>query len=1598
MKKSIFFLFFLWVTTAIHAQEPFITTWEVQDGSLDIRIKTSSYASDIYNYTIDFGDGTILTNVTDQVDHTYAQAGIYSVSITGDFPRILVSNTSSTNRLKIKSVEQWGDIQWKSMEDAFSGCSNLVINASDAPDLTEVTSLKAMFRGASSINQSIDHWDVSNITTMKEMFKRAYSFNQPLNNWDVSNVEDMDSMFYRATSFNQPLNNWVTSNLNNITEIFYEAEAFNQPINNWDVSNVTSMRRAFYEAIDFNQSLNNWDVSNVVDMSKMFYYATSFNGEISDWDISNLENISSMFHHASSFNGAINDWDVSNLTSLTSLFEEAASFNQPLNDWDVSNVEDMNNLFNYAISFNQPLNNWDVSSVITMGGVFSNAKNFNQPLDNWDVSSVTSTISMFKGATDFNQPLNNWNTSSLIHLGHMFEEANSFNQPLDNWDVSNVDNLSYLFMNAISFNGSINNWDVSNVTALYSLFEGASSFNQPLDNWDVSNVEQMGHLFKGASSFNQSINNWNTSSLKYLNLTFKEATSFNQPLNNWDVSNVTHMLSLFNEASSFNQPLDNWDTSNVINMSDMFNEASEFNQPLNNWNVSSTIYMERMFERAFAFNQPLNNWNVSQVKKMTHMFDYAKLFNQPLDNWDTSNVTHFTGMFYNARAFNQDISTWNISNATYMNSMFKNTFAFNQDLSSWQFNDGLYLSVFLDRSGLDIQNYDALLSQFLNLELESVTLGALNVEYCNQDVVDSLINDYGWVITHTLSEECNNVFGTVSYDQNANGCDTEDIDLSSIFINASNNDISYSNLIKDGNYDISVSNTSLTVSVNNLPSYFTVDPPSAEVTFSDSSSEEINFCLTANQQVNDLNILLLPIEEARPGFEADYKLIIENIGTESIDDITANLTFDDTMQSFVSATPAETNITANSIDFQIGSLVPFEKHEIDIVMQTFTPPTVNGDDILSFTATVQPEENDYTPNDNTYQLDQIVVNAYDPNDKQVLQGSSIDVSEVDNYLDYIIRFQNTGSASAINVSIKENLHPNLDWSTLKITSASHDFKVEIKNGNEMEYIFDNIYLPHEAADEPNSHGYIAYKIKPKSDIEIGDIMSGDASIYFDFNLPIITNTVSTEVTLPSNAKNLVAGDIAFIGYNTDSSNSTNDNFTFIVLADIPGNEVIYFTEEGWDNLNNTWTGTDEGHITYTVPAEGLSCGSVIMFNESSPNNFSVTNGGTATLSSGSDWSLEDGDQVLVYQAATSRPTTAINFISGIHGDDGAGTPNSLDPNTFWNSASLAPLSAAHSELPTGLTNATDCISLFPVVGTEMNNAKYTGTLSGTSTFIRGEINNHLNWEFNDSTAFDISPSQYSPSIICAPLCIEPDVPTITANSSAICTGDSVTLTISGNLNDATAWHIYTGSCGETLVGTTTDSSITVTPTETSTIYYIRGEGGCTTPSSCETITITTSQIDDASFAYNTSSFCAEDADPSPTISGLTGGTFSSSTGLALDTDTGAIDLSESTSGTYSITYTTNGNCTNSSSVEVTINELDDATFAYNTSSFCVEDADPSPTISGLTGGTFSSTTGIALDTDTGAIDLSESTPGTYSITYTTNGNCTNSSSVEITIN
>jgi uncharacterized repeat protein (TIGR01451 family) len=218
----------------------------------------------------------------------------------------------------------------------------------------------------------------------------------------------------------------------------------------------------------------------------------------------------------------------------------------------------------------------------------------------------------------------------------------------------------------------------------------------------------------------------------------------------------------------------------------------------------------------------------------------------------------------------------------------------------------------------------------------------------------------------------------------------------------------------------------------------------------------------------------------------------------------------------VTASPIVNVTGTNSLSWNYANLNPFETREINLTFNVNSPmetPAVNGGDVLNYSATIV-GATDETPTDNVFSLNQTVVNSYDPNDKTCLEGTTITPSMVGNYVHYVIRFENTGTFAAQNVVIKDMIDTTkFDITTLVPQSSSHPFVTRITNSNQVEFIFENINLPF---DDANNDGYVAFKIKTLPSLVLGDTFTNSANIYFDYNFPIVTNTTTTTVAALGN--------------------------------------------------------------------------------------------------------------------------------------------------------------------------------------------------------------------------------------------------------------------------------------------------------------------------------------------------------------------------------------------------------------------------------------------------------------------------------------------------
>jgi len=138
------------------------------------------------------------------------------------------------------------------------------------------------------------------------------------------------------------------------------------------------------------------------------------------------------------------------------------------------------------------------------------------------------------------------------------------------------------------------------------------------------------------------------------------------------------------------------------------------------------------------------------------------------------------------------------------------------------------------------------------------------------------------------------------------------------------------------------------------------------------------------------------------------------------------------------------------------------------------------------------------------------VGSYDPNDKQAFPVGVGDQHYITNNtdLEYMIRFQNTGTGTAFNIVIRDTISPHLNIETLRPGVASHSYTFDIEGANVAVFTFENIMLPDSNVNEVTSHGFVKFNIQQQANNPVGTVLENKASIYFDFNTPIITNAIT----------------------------------------------------------------------------------------------------------------------------------------------------------------------------------------------------------------------------------------------------------------------------------------------------------------------------------------------------------------------------------------------------------------------------------------------------------------------------------------------------------
>jgi len=326
-----------------------------------------------------------------------------------------------------------------------------------------------------------------------------------------------------------------------------------------------------------------------------------------------------------------------------------------------------------------------------------------------------------------------------------------------------------------------------------------------------------------------------------------------------------------------------------------------------------------------------------------------------------------------------------------------------------------------------------------------------------------------------------------------------------------------------GNYILSIPNMINYISISNLPIYNQIVCPVNNVdtvsfTILGDTATNVDFAITADSSIFDL--LIHPgWTQGHPGFDKTYWFYYYNNGTYPID-ATVNFVYD-TLLQYISCTQGGVHdALSHTITWYFPNLAPSSFWNWNQKPEVFfnVPASASIYDSLETYFEILPIIGDVYPQNNTLYVDERITGSHDPNDKQVYPGGlgvEACILPEDSVLFYTIRFQNNGNDTAFTVIVTDTLSPYLNPSTLIPGSASHPYTLTMTEHGILTFRFDQILLPDSNTNEMESKGYFNFSINQKPVLPWGTVITNNAAIYFDFNPPIITNTVINTICEPT---------------------------------------------------------------------------------------------------------------------------------------------------------------------------------------------------------------------------------------------------------------------------------------------------------------------------------------------------------------------------------------------------------------------------------------------------------------------------------------------------
>jgi uncharacterized repeat protein (TIGR01451 family) len=420
-------------------------------------------------------------------------------------------------------------------------------------------------------------------------------------------------------------------------------------------------------------------------------------------------------------------------------------------------------------------------------------------------------------------------------------------------------------------------------------------------------------------------------------------------------------------------------------------------------------------------------------------------------------------------------------------------------------------------------------------ENELFVLGVTNSDSlvpANHNKVPAFPNGYDyntdmWVMNINPGNIIN---GKIFHDLDKNGIQTSGEPLiSGLWVRSGrNNSRPFTAYASDGNFMISVdTGTYITRPIIPFPNApFIVKPVADTFRFiGRNANRNISFALQSTANVYDADIDIIPLSFARLGRNITYKITYTNKGSMDLSNTMVTVVKDRRLGIY-RVQPAPTQVTGDTLRWNIGALPILASRSIELILTAFIPPVLNLQDTLKLFARINHNNTDVTPADNEKKLEHIIIGAFDPNDKSEIHNGKLYQQEYAQgaYLNYRINFENLGNDTAFYVEVRDTLSKNLDPNSIILTGSSHKCTVNILNDSVVVWKFYNIYLPPKQQTDSLNKGFIAFRVKLNDGLNTGHTIKNNAAIYFDYNYPVITNTANTVITanlVVTSATNLV---------------------------------------------------------------------------------------------------------------------------------------------------------------------------------------------------------------------------------------------------------------------------------------------------------------------------------------------------------------------------------------------------------------------------------------------------------------------------------------------